>query len=160
MDAIDTSDRFINGLESVVEITLPDGGVDHVELAQTAAGRYEGRYELAGYGAYLLSAQHAIAGDTVANSFGSLTYPYSDEYLTFEPTWDLGRRVASLTDGSVDPTPTELWDPLGEEIEYRKELWPYALFAALFLFVSDLLFRRVRVLSRKPIRWGSIVARR
>ena len=159
VDAIDASDRFINGLESTVEVTLPDGGGELVSLSQTAAGRYEGTFELSTYGSYLLSAEHEADGATVATSFGSFTYPYADEYLSFEPNWDLGRRAASLTGGSIDPSPSELWDPHGEEIEYRKELWPYALFCALLLFIFDLLFRRVRVLSREPVRWNSVVPR-
>ncbi len=159
VDAIDEADRFINGLTSVVEVTQPDGTRVDVALPQVAAGRYQGDLELTQYGPYLLRAEHALDGNSIASSFGSVTYPYPDEFLTFEPTPELGRRAAALTGGTVDPTPEALWDPNGEEIEYRRELWPYALFAALALFFVDLLFRRVRVMSRKPVAWGKVAGR-
>lgn len=160
VDAIDEADRFINGLESTVEVTLPDGSRTELALPQVAAGRYEGELELTGYGPYLLRAEHMLDGDAIASSFGAVTYPYPDEFLTFEPTFELGRHAAALTGGTVDPTPAQLWDAEGEEVEYRRELWPYALFAALALFIIDLLFRRVRVLSRKPVAWGAVAGRR
>lgn len=156
VDAIDEQDRFINGLTSVVEVTQPDGERIELALPQVAAGRYEGELELTQYGPYLLEAEHSQDGDSIASSFGAVTYPYPDEFLTFEATPELGRRAAALTGGTVDPTPTELWDAEGEEIEYRRELWPFVLFAALALFVVDLLFRRVRVTSRKPISWSNV----
>ena len=157
IDAIDESDRFINGLQSEIEITHPDGSRARFPLHQVAAGRYQAEVELPEYGPYLLQAEHSLEGDTIATSFGSVTYPYPDEYLTFEATPEVGRRVAELTGGEVNPTVEALWDPLGEEVEYRRELWPFVLFAALGLFILDLLFRRVRVLSRKPVRWRSVV---
>jgi hypothetical protein len=157
IDAIDDSDRFINGLESEIEITRPDGRRDRFPLHQVAAGRYQAEYELSEYGPYLLQAEHSLEGDTIATSFGSVTYPYPDEYLTFEATRAVGRRVAELTGGEVNPTVETLWDPMGEEVESRRELWPFALFAALALFIIDLLFRRVRLLSRKPMRWNKVV---
>lgn len=159
VDAIDESDRFINGLESEVELTGPDGTRELIPLHQVAAGRYQATYALDEYGPYLLQAEHSLNGDTVATSFGSVTYPYPDEYLTFEPSPDVGRRVASLTGGEIDPTVEALWDPLGEEIEYRRELWPLVLFAALGLFVIDLLLRRIRWLSRRPVRWETVIDR-
>jgi hypothetical protein len=160
VDAINESDRFINGLVSAIQVTRPDGTDDAIELRQVAAGRYQAEYELSDYGPYLLEAQHSLDGDSFATSFGSVTYPYPDEYLTFEPSREVGRRAAELTGGSIDPTPGELWDPMGEEIEYRRELWPFVLFAALALFFVDLLFRRIRVLSRKPVRWNRVVGAR
>ena len=157
IDAIDESDRFINGLESEIEITRPDGSRDRFNLHPVAAGRYQAEYELADYGPYLLQAEHSLEGDTIATSFGAVTYPYPDEYLTFEATHAVGRRVAELTGGEVNPTVQTLWDPLGEEVEYRRELWPFVLFLGLALFILDLLFRRVRVLSRKAVKWGRVV---
>lgn len=160
VDAIDESDRFINGLDSRVEVTQPDGSRASVVLEQVAAGRYEGELELDQYGPYQLRAEHELDGSTIAGSSGSVTYPYPDEYLTFEPTFEPGRQAAALTGGAVNPEPAALWDPEGEEMEYRKELWPFVLFAALALFVVDLFLRRVRVTSRRPIAWSRVTGAR
>ncbi len=157
VDAIDSGDRFVNGLESTVEVIGPDGSRESLELQQVAAGLYEATYELPAYGPYRLEAEHTLDGDTVAVSFGALTWPYPDEYQTFEPRVETGRRAAALTGGGIDPTPDELWDPGDELTEYRDELWPHALFAALALFVLDLLMRRVRLFGRRPIAWRSVL---
>lgn len=157
VDAIDEADRFINGLRSTVEVKAPDGTTSSVELRQTAAGRYEARIPLPQWGPYELRAEHADAdGNVVASSFGSVTNPYPDEYQTFEPRFEEIARVAALTGGGVNPSPTELWDPGEELTEFRDELWPWALFAALGLLVLDLLLRRVRFFGRKPVRWADV----
>ncbi|MCB9532328.1 MAG: VWA domain-containing protein [Myxococcales bacterium] len=154
VDAIDANDRFVNGLTSEVEVTRPDGTRDSVTLTQVAAGRYEGRLPLDAYGPYLLRAEHSMDGAAVATSFGAVTYPYPDELLTFEPNREPGRQAAALTGGAIDPTPAALWDSRGEQVEYRRELWPYCLFAAVALLVADLLFRRLRVVSQRPRSWA------
>jgi len=159
VDAIDEADRFVNGLESTVEITRPDGSTDAIELEQIAAGRYEGRYRLPEFGPYQLSADHMRDGDSFASSRGAVTWAYPDEYQTFEPDFDLPRRAAEVAGGHVDPDPSELWDPGDELREYRREWWPWALFAALGLFVLDLLLRRVRMFGLRPIRWASVTGR-
>jgi len=158
VDAIDENDRFINGLVSVVEVTGPDRDRRSVDLEQTAAGRYEGSFELDAYGPYMLQAEHTFEGSTVAISTGSLTYPFPDEYLSFEPNRELPRQAAALTGGGVDPEPEALWDPLDELTEVREELWPYALFLALGILMLDLLMRRVRLFGRRPVRWGRVIA--
>lgn len=159
VDAIDENDRFINGLSSTVEVTDPEGSDFDVELVQTAAGRYEADFELGAYGAYLLEADHELEGNSIAMSFGALTHPYPDEYQTWEARPELARRVAALTGGSINPSTAELWDSAGRQTEFRDELWPWALFAALGLFVLDLLFRRVRMFGRKPVAWSTVAGK-
>lgn len=156
VDAIDPADRFINGLRSTVEVSGPDGTSVSVELAQTAAGRYEARVPLPTYGPYQLSAEHTVEGNTVATSFGSVTYPYPDEYLSFEPNFELAARAAAITGGTTNPAPAAVWDPGDELTEYRDELWPWALFATLAILILDLLLRRVRLFGRKPVRWSAV----
>jgi hypothetical protein len=69
--------------------------------------------------------------------------------MTLEPDVALLTRAASVTGGSVEPTPAQIFDPGRERIRHHEELWPRFLFAALLLFVMDLLLRRVRLVDRK-----------
>ena len=70
-----------------------------------------------------------------------------------------GRRVAELTGGRVNPEPAWLWDTSGEEREVRESLWHLPLFAALFLFIVDVLVRRVRWFGRRALAWRDVLAR-
>jgi Ca-activated chloride channel family protein len=157
VDAIGQDDEFLNGLVSRVHIEGPMGqarsegeraSADH-ELHQTAPGRYEARFPLEQYGSFVLTAEHEQEGQTIAESVAQLVHPYPREYMTLEPDVALLRRAARLTGGSVDPTSARLFDAAGETIRHHEELWPKLLFAALFLFVVDLLLRRVRIFDRK-----------
>lgn len=160
IDAIDGEDRFVNGLDSQVTLRGPGGLVVEAELEQIAAGRYEARADLPEYGNYNIEAEHTLDGAGFAVSFASLTYPYADEYLAFEPNRLLGRFVAETTGGSVDPSPATLWDPRDELRELREEWWSRVLFLALLVFVLDVMLRRVRFFGARPIAWARVVAGR
>ena len=157
VDAIGADDQFLNGLESSLHVEGPMGQrrgseprVDEEhEMRQTAPGRYEARFPLEEFGSFVLTAEHHRDGVTVAESSAQLVNPYPREYMTLEPDVGLLTRAASLTGGAVDPSPEQIFDPGDEHIRHHEELWPKLLFAALFLFVLDLLLRRVRLFDRK-----------
>jgi uncharacterized membrane protein len=156
VDAIDSADRFINGLTSVAEVTSPGGETRTVELLQTAAGRYEATLPLTEFGPWQIQAEHSRDGDTVAISNASLTYPYPDELQVVEPRPELGRRAVELARGSINPAPEALWDPGDDLAEFQRELWPMVLFIALALLIVDLLTRRVRLFGLRPIQWDRV----
>lgn len=160
VDAIGEDDRFINDLQSVIAITAPDGKTRNVRLEQSAAGRYEASIPLDQYGSYGLKATHDKEGDTIAVSLGSISYPYPREYLFVEPNREIMRRAAEVGRGGNNPTIETLFDPMGEEVKYRAELWPWFVVAALILLVFDLAFRRIRLSGRTEISWESVTSRR
>ncbi len=162
VDAIGGDDTFLNGLESTVHVEGPMASgpddrprrrgdtqvrADH-PLRQTAPGRYEARFPLEQYGSFVLTAEHRREGATVAESSAQLINPYPREYMTLEPDVELLTRAASLTGGTLAPTTAALFDPGDEHIRHHEELWPRLLFAALILFLLDLLLRRVRLFDR------------
>ncbi len=155
VDAIGADDDFLNGLDGAVHVEGPMGArsearidADHA-LMQTAPGRYEARFPLEQYGSFVLTAEHQREGRTIAESSAQLTNPYPREYATLEPDVGLLERAATLTGGVVDPSAARLFDAGDERIRHHEELWPRLLFAALLLFVVDLLLRRVRLFDRK-----------
>jgi len=97
----------------------------------------------------VLTAEHQREDRTVAESSAQLSNPYPREYMSLEPDVELLERAAALTGGAVEPSAAWLFDPRGEHIRHHEELWPKLLFAALLLFVVDLLLRRVRLFDRK-----------
>jgi hypothetical protein len=57
-------------------------------------------------------------------------------------------RAASSTGGSVNPTFAALFDPGGDKLTTHAALWPRFVYAAILLFLFDLLVRRVRLFDR------------
>jgi Mg-chelatase subunit ChlD len=121
--------------------------IEHT-LRQTAPGRYEARFPAPGYGSFVLTASHRLEGRPVAESATHLSRAYPREYRTLEPDDALLASAARLTSGSNDPSPTSLFDPRGESIRRHDELWDTFLYAALVLYLLDLLLRRVRLFDR------------
>jgi Mg-chelatase subunit ChlD len=157
VDAIDDEDRFINDLDSTVALTTPSGKKKNLKLRQTAPGRYETSIPLEEYGSYNLKAQHDKNGDTIAVSLGTVSNPYPQEYLFTEPNRDVLRRGADISRGETNPEVAKLFDPMGEEVKYRKELWPIFLMAAVALMLLDLMFRRLRLGGRTELAWTHVL---
>jgi Mg-chelatase subunit ChlD len=155
VDAVGMDDRFINNLRSTVTMRSPSQENKNIELEQTAAGRYEAQVPLDEYGSYSLKAKHdSNAGDTIGVSLGSISYPYPREYLFLEPNREMLQRAASIARGTTNPEVSTLFDPMGEEVKYRKELWPFFLMAALGFLLLDLAFRRIRLWGSTELQWA------
>lgn len=160
VDAIDDNDRFLNKMRSSVSIKPPEGEKMDLELQQTAPGRYEGRFDLSSYGSYVVEVNHTDAeGDKFASSAGTLTWPYPAEYLTLQPNEKLIAKTAEIGGGQLNPDAKRLFDPEGESVKYKSELWPWFLFVALGLFVLDILLRRLRLYGKTAIAWEQVAGR-
>ncbi len=163
VDAFGSDDRFENNLVSKLTITGPEPGGDKkvVDFRQTAPGRYEVSLPLDKYGSFLLQAEHAHEDKDgqvrpVAVSFGHVSNPYPREYASFEPDLATLEKAALATGGTVDPkTTAAVFDANGEKVTYHEELWPKFIFAAILVFVLDLLMRRVRIFDRKFVAKGA-----
>jgi hypothetical protein len=82
--------------------------------------------------------------------------PYPREYASFEPDVVTLEKAALATGGTVDPPSTAaVFDPNGEKVTYHEELWPKFIFAAILVFLLDLLMRRVRIFDRKFVAKGA-----
>lgn len=157
VDAFTPDERFENGLTSSLVIRGPEpkGEEKTLEMRQTAPGRYEVRAPLDRYGSFLLRVDHRRAqpdgsDKTVAVSHGHVSNPYPREYASFEPDREALARMAEATGGVLEPkTTAEVFDPKGEKVTYHEELWPRFVWAALGVFLIDLLLRRVRLFDRK-----------
>lgn len=160
LDAIADDDSFINGLDSAVTVTGPDGQTSELELVQRAAGRYEAQFALPEYGSYVLEGSHRLGEDTLGTSLESVTNPYPDEYLATRDDQALIRQAVTIGSGVVGPTPEVIFDPGDEKVPSERDIWPYFVFAALGLLMLDVLFRRIRLYGRTALDWGAVTRRR
>jgi len=165
VDAIDDDDDFINGLISTVKVTPPKGEPFMIDLEQSAPGLYEGDFELSTFGPYYLEAVHSTqgengnAGDKVAESRATLSYPYPAEYFALEPNLSLVDKATELTGGNSKPTAEVLFDPEGSKVKFQKPLWQYFLWPALFLILLDVMFRRVRFYGKTSVPWEKVAGK-
>ncbi|HEY3357624.1 MAG TPA: VWA domain-containing protein [Polyangia bacterium] len=153
VDAVNRNDRFVNGLETTVQLIDPRRPAHPRELplTQTAAGRYETELPLDRYGAYALRAVHRIDGKAVAESAGTLALSYPPEYRWGTADGRVLARAAALTGGAEALGPAAVFDARGERIPFHGDLWPWVISACAALFLVDVLLRRVR-LGRHVVR--------
>jgi len=88
-------------------------------------------------------------------SYGHVSNPYPREYASFEPDLASMEKAALATGGVVDPpTVAAVFDPAGEKVTFHEELWPRFIYAAIAVFLLDLMVRRVRLFDRKFVPRG------
>lgn len=152
VDAYTPDDRFDNGLTSTLIVLGPRTGEGRREVAmrQTGPGRYEARFRLDQYGAFVLRAEHAKESEDgrlvpFAVSHGHVAHPYPREYASFEADVAALDALAKATSGAPSPELDALFDPAGESVTSDEELWPRFALAAIALLVLDIFVRRVRI---------------
>jgi Ca-activated chloride channel homolog len=155
VDAIDAGDRFVNELDTELQVIDPATNkvTESMPMAQTAAGRYTADFKIAKYGSYLLKAVHKRNGNTVAESLGSVALFYPLEYLRSTPDLEPLEHAAQVSGGHDQATPPQVWDPGDEKVPYTQDLWPYALLAVVALFLLDLYAKRVRLFGYRTIKF-------
>jgi Ca-activated chloride channel family protein len=155
VDAIDTGDKFVNELDTHLEVIDPATSktIDKLPMPQTAAGRYTTDFRIQKYGSYLLKAVHQRGGQTVAESLGSVALSYPLEYLRTTPDPEPLRHAAHVSGGRDQAQPAEVWNPGDEKVSYTQDLWPYVLLGVLALFLLDLYAKRVRLFGYRTIKF-------
>jgi Ca-activated chloride channel homolog len=155
VDAIDSGDKFVNELDTHLEVIDPatDKTIDRLPMPQTAAGRYTADFRIQKYGSYLLKAIHQRNGQTVAESLGSVALSYPLEYLRTTPDPEPLRHAAQVSGGHDQAPPAQVWDPGDEKVSYTQDLWPYVLLGVLALFLLDLYAKRVRLFGYRTIKF-------
>ncbi len=155
VDAIDTGDKFVNELETKLEVIDPatNKTTQTVPMEQTAAGRYTADFRIEKYGSYLLKAVHKRDGKTVAESMGSVALSYPLEYLRTTPDPEPLRHAAQVSGGHDQAKPAEIWATNDESVKYAQDLWPWVLLGVVGLFILDLYAKRVRLFGYRTIKF-------
>lgn len=155
VDAIDTGDKFVNELETKLEVIDPatNKTTQTVSMEQTAAGRYTADFRIEKYGSYLLKAVHKRDGKTVAESMGSVALSYPLEYLRSTPDPEPLRHAAQVSGGLDQAKPAQIWETKNESVKYAQDLWPWVLLGVVGLFILDLYAKRVRLFGYRTIKF-------
>ncbi len=153
LDAIDSDDRFVNGMSTTLEVSGPGGWKTRVDMEQVASGRYEARFRLPSFGSYTIKATHSKDGRVLGATLGGLANPYPTELRLLDVDLDLLDRVARTTGGIPQVAPGQVFDAGGRKVRFEDERRLPFLLAAIALFLIDLLLRRVRLWPAKPVRF-------
>ena len=155
VDAIDSGDRFVNELDTELQVIDPASNkvTETMPMTQTAAGRYTADFKIQKYGSYLLKAIHKRDGKTVAESMGGVALSYPLEYLRTTPDLEPLRHAAQVSGGHDQAKPEQLWDAEGEKVQYTQDLWPWALLGVIAVFLLDLYAKRVRLFGYRTIKF-------
>ncbi len=156
VDAIDVGDKFVNQLDTELEVIDPATNkvTQKVAMDQTAAGRYTADFKIQKYGSYLLKAVHKRDGKTVAESVGSVALSYPLEYLRTTPDLEPMKHAAQVSGGSDQAKPAQIWDAQGQSMSYTQDLWPFVLIGVLGLLILDLYAKRVRLFGYRTIKFS------
>jgi Mg-chelatase subunit ChlD len=137
--------RFRNLLQTVVDVSFPDGSGRLLPLQQTAPGHYEARFPLSGAGVYALQVtQTDDAGTVVASETTGYAQAYDPEFAVTPANRILLERLASDTGGPVLNRPVESWRRDTAQAWQPQDVWKEVLALALVLFVVDVAVRRLR----------------
>jgi hypothetical protein len=149
VDATAPDGTYLNDLQGQAVVVAPDRLTSTVELRQTAAGRYEGRFPVGEEGAYLVQVQVIGAGTgtgMLAQTVG-VVVPYSPEYRGDSGDEGLLTRLAAATGGRVLGL-----QQAGAAFEHNlppirsdTDLWPLLVLLAVLLLPFDIGVRRVAV---------------
>ncbi|HEV2124588.1 MAG TPA: VWA domain-containing protein, partial [Chloroflexota bacterium] len=121
------------------------GAGRRILLPQTAPGRYEGRFNLVGPGAYFVNLVQANdAGETVATQTTGYAVPHLPEYRISASNRVLLERLAADTGGPIVTQVGEAWRRDTAQRLQPQEVWNYLMIAALLLFVADVAVRRLQ----------------
>jgi len=160
IDAIDPNDKFVNELETELQVIDPKTNTPTmtVTMEQTAAGRYVADFRIEKYGSFLLKAVHKRSDadgnkKQVAETEGAVSLPYPLEYLKTTPDPEPLEHAALVTGGWNDAEPAKVWNPEKESVSYVEDLWPWVLLAAVALMVLDIYAKRLRILGYRTIRF-------
>ncbi len=154
VDVVDESDLFINEAEGKTTVIRPDLSREEITLTPTAPGRYEAEVKTDQRGGFHLQSTLTVGEKNILNQSRGLMVGYPDE-LRLRPTnEELLQRLAASTGGIYEPDAGSLFEPDPIRTARRATpLWPYLLTVAAFLFVLDVLLRRIDF-GRRRVRRG------
>ncbi|MCY3742386.1 MAG: VWA domain-containing protein [Candidatus Poribacteria bacterium] len=123
----------------------PNGTSEPIEMQQITLTRHNGTFQIHDSGSYIVTAQREGDGPKRTKA---LILPYPSEYAEFEVNTNLLKTLASETDGTYEPTPTQMASPAGTPIEKQVSLAHALLIAAALFFVLEMILRRYSIANR------------
>jgi len=172
--ALDPSDEFLNFLSMNASVLDPDLKPIPLSIRQTAPGRYVGSFPADAAGNYFVN---VLPQPGAAALTTGVTVPYSAEYRL--RATDVGLLSTLAESRPKGGEPGQVLDPLsgddltaaaGRSDPFRgglasarsiRDVWPWAVLAACWLFLADVFVRRVSIgMGWVSTAWGTLRGRR
>ena len=146
VDTVSDDRAYQNFLQTRATVVDPTNVQSELPLPQVAPGRYEARVPLGAEGAYFLNITQTDAnGDLLGARPAGFVIPYSPEYRDLRSNPELLGQIARETGGQVLGDPETVF-ALDQRVSGQpRQLWPWLLGLAAWLFVFDVAARRLRL---------------
>lgn len=150
-DAVDPNGNFMHDQEIAAEVyylgknghVFSRAGMTRVPLEQSAPGQYRATHEVRKSGVYAIKISDK---DRNAVTTTGVVVSAFKEQSSLSPNRDLLKRIAEITEGKFEPTGDEAMKPAKSKKARPYELGTWALMLAAFLFMGDVLARRLPAL--------------
>ena len=162
VEAIDTNGNFRNFLELQAVIINPKSERELVKLNQTAAGRYEAKFETRETGSYLVHLRQIEKGEIISSQVIGTNLDHSPEFADSRPSQAKLERLAKVGSGKLlkrDFAEDNPFEHDRKETFQPVELWDWMIKFAILLFPIDVGIRRIQIDSKEWTQWISKLKR-
>lgn len=147
-DAVDTNGNFMHDQEIAAEVyylgkkghVFSRAGMTRVPLQQSAPGQYRATHEVNKSGVYAIKISDS--GRNAVTTAGVVVSTFKEQ-SSLSPNRELLKKIAEITGGKSEPTINEAMRPAKSKKARPFELGTWALMLAAFLFLGDVLARRL-----------------
>jgi len=161
VEAIDAEGKFVQFANIDGQIIAPDMSTQALELTQFGPGQYQGRFQAAASGSYIVNLRHRKLGESAKTLFThtTVTIPFAPEFRDLSDNAALLVQVSDISGGRIlhsDPNVANLFDYTGLKFpETRLPLLRPLILIWLALFLLDVAVRRVvlqlRAMARRVV---------
>jgi hypothetical protein len=161
VEAIDAEGKFMQFASIEGQIISPDVSSNPIELTQVGPGQYNGQFQAAASGSYIVNLRYKKgAGDEKTHfTHTTVTIPFAPEFRDLTDNAPLLAEVSEISGGRIlgsDPNQANLFDYEGLKFpQTQMPLLRPLMFAWLVLFLLDVATRRVvldfRAIARRAV---------
>jgi uncharacterized membrane protein len=148
VEAIDAEGKFIQFANIEGQVIAPDVSTGQLELTQIGPGQYQGQFQAAASGSYVVNLRYKkLADDTTHFTQTTVTIPFAPEFRDLTDNAPLLAEVSDISGGRIlgsDPNQADLFDYAGLKFpETELPLLKPLMLIWLALFLLDVAARRV-----------------
>ncbi|MFH1717869.1 MAG: glutamine amidotransferase [Planctomycetota bacterium] len=149
VEAIDAEGKFTQFANIEGQIIAPDVSSNPLELTQVGPGQYNGKFQAAASGSYIVNLRYRNLADDTETHFThtTVTIPFAPEFRDLSDNAPLLAEVSDISGGRIlgsDPNQANLFDYAGVKFpETEMPLLRPLMFVWLVLFLLDVAVRRV-----------------
>jgi len=147
VSAVDRNGRYVNRLDLHARVLKPGSdepdSTETLRLRQTGPGHYEGWFDAARIGTYLVNITRERRDGPVESAVAALMVPYSPEHRDLTANEALLTQLAQVGGGAVLSDPAGAFRSNRPSVASTLDLAPWLLFAAMLLLPVDVGVRRL-----------------